>query len=196
MSLKDLVFHGHLDEDEKILAVAHRHPFILCKDSFKTFFIGLILPLVFYAFFPQIYFVMVGWAVLGVVGMIYHFVDWYFDAFLITNVGIIDIERNGLFDRSSTRVEYHMIEGISYTIKGVMATILRFGDITIDKIGTQTSVLLKDCSHPKSIERLIMKHQADFVGDKSYRDHNTLKDMLSEMIAYHVQNDKIKPPKR
>ena len=191
MDLKYYLFQGHLDEGEKILDVAHRHLFILFKSSFKTFFFGVALPCLLYLFFPQALLIAFAWLVGGLIGMIYHIIDWYFDAWLITNFGVIDIDRNGLFDRSATRIEYHMIEGTSYTITGFWATVLNFGDIVIDKLGTKTSVILNDATAPKKVERKVTRFQEKYVNDRSFRDHQALKDMLADMIAYHIQNEKI-----
>lgn len=195
MELSHYLFSGHLDEGERIVDIAHRHPFIYFKASFKTFFFGMVLPIVFFLFFPKAVLIWAIWFGAGILGMLYHFMDWYFDAWLLTTAGVVDIEKNGLFERNSTRVEYHMIEGISYEIKGFWPTILNFGDVTIDKMGTSTSVHLKDGASPKKIERKIMKYQEEFVEEKSIRDHNALKNMLADMIAYHIQNKKIDSPK-
>lgn len=194
MKIKHYLFSGHLEDGEEILHVAHRHPLILKINSFKTFNLGIILPIVLFIFFPQFLMIFIAWWVIGICGMIYHFIDWFFDAWLITTMGIIDVERNGLFDRSSTRIEYHMMEGLSYKINGFWPTMFNYGDITIDKVGAATSVVLKDAANPKKIERIVIECQDKYLSSKSYRDHNALKDMLSQMIAYHVRQGKIKEP--
>ncbi|MFA5821189.1 MAG: PH domain-containing protein [Candidatus Gracilibacteria bacterium] len=194
MKLRDKIFSGHLDEGEKILYIAHRHVLVFKLKSFKVFNLGILAPTILFLFFPQALVVFLVWWTIGVGGVLYHFIDWYFDAWLITNIGVIDVERNGLFERTSTRIEYYMIEGIAYTIKGFTQTVFNYGDITIDKMGAATQVVLRDAASPKKIERLIMKYQEQYVADKSIRDHSALKNMLSEMIAYHVQNDKVKNP--
>ncbi len=196
MKLAKLIFASHLDEDEKIIEVIHRHVFVILRDSWKMIFFGFIAPVLFYLLFPQFIVLSIVWFFGGIVGFIDHLTDWYFDAWIITNTGVIDIDRRGPFDRTSTRIEYHMIEGVSYTIRGVWATLLNFGEITIDKLGAQTSVVLTDAPNPKKVERKIMKYQEDYVMERSFRDHNALKGMLSDMIAYHVQTNKIKIPKR
>jgi len=195
MNLYSFIFGSHLDDEEEIIDVAHRHLIIYIRDSFKTLFFGIVLPILFFFIFPEYPLIPLLWGGIGLIGMLYHFIDWFFDAWLITNTGVIDIERNGLFDRSSTRIEYHMIEGMSYNIRGVWQTIFNYGEITLDKLGANTTVLLKDGTNPKKIERKIMRYQEQFVKERSIRDHHALKDMLSEMIAYHVQNNKIKIPK-
>ncbi len=196
MKLSHRIFKGYIDDDEKILYIAHRHILVFKLAVAKTSFFGMMLPFLGFLLFPQFLFVFMIWGGIGFFGFLYHFIDWYYDVWLLTNFGVVDIERNGLFDMTATRIEYHMMEGISYNIKGFLQTVFNYGDITIDKIGAKTSVLLKDASSPKKLERKVLGYQEKHVYDKSVRDHYALKDMLSEMIAYHVQNNKIKVPKK
>lgn len=186
-------FRGYLDDGERILDVAHKHVLVLKFTSAKTMFFGVMMPLVLYYLFPQGWWVWMIWMGIGGVGLIYHFVDWYFDAWLLTNMGIIDVQRDGFFDFTSTRVDYPMIEGISYSINGFWRTLFGFGDITVDKLGTKTSVMLTDAANPKKLERQVMSYMEKYVSERSIRDHDALKGMLADMIAYHVQNSKIDP---
>ncbi|MFH1218681.1 MAG: hypothetical protein V1679_02470 [Candidatus Peregrinibacteria bacterium] len=191
---RDVVFSSFLDEGESIVHIAHRHVIVFKLNAAKTTFFGIILPLGGYLLFPQFYYVFILWGTIGFLGYLYHFIDWYYDAWLLTTAGVIDIERKGLFEITATRIEYHMIEGTAYTKKGFLQMALNFGDITIDKLGAQTSVCLKDASNPRKLEARVMKCQEKYVYDRSIRDHHALKGMLSDMIAYHLQNKKIKDP--
>jgi len=188
MNFAERLFAGYLDENEKILYVAHRHILIFKVKAAKTSFFGLALPFLGYLIFPQFLVGFLIWAVVGVLGYFYHFLDWYFDCWILTTGGVIDIERNGLFDVTTTRIDYHMIEGIAYTIKGVLQTLFNYGDITIDKLGAKTSVVLLDAGNPRKLERIVMRYQEQFIYEKSVRDHQVLKTMLSDMISYHVHN--------
>lgn len=196
MKFRDRIFSSFLDDGERILYVAHRHIIIFKMDAAKSTFFGIVIPVVLYLFFPQVWPIFFAWGIVGLLAILYHFIDWYYDVWLLTNAGVVDVERNGLFDITATRVEYHMMEGMSYTIKGVLQTFLNYGDIIVDKLGAQTSVILKDASRPKKLERLVMKYQEQFVNERSVRDHHALKGMLSDMIAYHVQSKKIDPSKK
>ncbi len=186
----------YLDDGERILDVVHRHIIMLKVSSAKTSFFGIMLPIVVYLFFPQLLLVVLIWIAFGLFGLFYHFVDWYFDCWILTNFGVVDLDKEGLFNMTATRVEYHMIEGISYTIKGFWNTVLNAGDITIDKLGAKTSVVLLDATHPQQIERKIMDYQERYVAERSVRDHQVLKDMLADMIAYHIQNNKVDHPNK
>lgn len=196
MKFRDRIFSSFLDDGEKIMHVAHRHIIIFKMDSAKPMFFGVVIPIILYLFFPQAWPIFALWGIAGLLGIFYYFIDWYYDAWLLTNTGVVDIERNGMFDITATRVEYHMMEGMSYTIKGVLQTFLNYGDITIDKLGAQTRMVLKDAASPKKLERLVMKYQEKFVNERSVRDHYTLKGMLSDMLAYHVQSGKIDSSKK
>lgn len=188
MELSHYFFKGHLQDGEKILFIAHRHFYILFRDSFKTFFFGIFLPFGVFVLFPQLILAIGIWWFIGILGMIYHFIDWYFDAWIITNQGVIDIERNGLFDKESKRVEYEMIDGMEYKVGGFLPTVFNFGDIGIDTMGTTMSLLLKDAANPKKIEKIVIGFQEKHVKNKSFSDYNTLKEMLASMIAHHAKS--------
>jgi len=196
MKFSYLLFKSHLEEDEKIFEILHRHSYVYFRDSFKTFFFGIIIPVLGFLVFPQLLVVFALWGIIGFVGMIYHFFDWYFDVWIVTNLGVIDIEVNGMFDKNAKRVEYTAIDALGYKVKGVIATLLNFGDVTIDTMGTHMSLVLKEASHPKSIEKLIVQYQEKFVEDSSFHDHEALKDMLAGMIAYHAKNNKIEKKRK
>ncbi|PKL36881.1 hypothetical protein CVV38_03230 [Candidatus Peregrinibacteria bacterium HGW-Peregrinibacteria-1] len=195
MAIKNHLFHRHLDEGEKILKIAHKSLITLKLKAVKPVFLGLIIPVILYLLIPKLFPFLTIWVIIGFFTLIYHVIDWYFDVWILTNIGVIDIEYNGLFNMTSTRIDYHQIEGIAYSINGFFQTIFNFGDITIDKMGSQTSLILKEASRPKRLERTLMKLQEEYVFERSVQDHNALKNMLSDMIAYHIKNEKIDHPK-
>lgn len=192
---KFYLYKRYLDDGERILDISRPHLLTFKVKASKSSFFGIILPVFLYLFFPALWFIILIWIAIGAFAIFYHFIDWYYDCWLLTNFGVIDLDRQGLFNMTSTRIEYHMIEGISYTIKGFWKTIFNFGDITIDKLGAKTSVILLDAASPQKIERKVMEFQEKYVSERSIRDHHALKDMLADMIAYHVQNNKVKSPK-
>lgn len=176
------LFNGHLDDDEDIYFIAHRHPFTALRDVGKYMFFGFAMPLLFVFLFPPFWLFAGIWMFLGFFRIIYAMMDWYFDAWLLTNKSVIDLEWNGLFNRSSTRVEYHMIEGVAYEFSGVAQTVFRYGDISIEKIGSGAAVILKDAMNPRGIESAVLKYQNKFVSDKNYREHDALKGLLTDML--------------
>lgn len=196
--LRDRVFKSYMEDGEVILDVAHTHIVKFKIAASKVSFFGIILPIVLYWLFPMklVFLIAFAWVVVGVLAMFYKFLDWYFDVWLLTNMGVISIHRNGLFDATTQKVDYYMITDVTYTIKGVLQTLLNFGDVTLDRMSANVVMTLKDAASPKKLERKITEFRDLYVHDKSFRDHHYLKDMLSEMIAYHANQGKVKVPKK
>lgn len=196
--IRDHFFKDYLEEGERILDVAHTHIIRFKISASKVSFFGIILPIAIYLLFPvrQVFLVGLVWVTVGGLAMIYKFVDWYFDVWLLTNIGVIAIHRNGLFDVTTQKVDYHMITDVTYSVKGVLQTLFNFGDITLDRMSANVVMVLKDAANPKKLEKKITAYRDLYIQDKSFRDHNFLKGMLAEMIAYHASQDKIKVPKK
>lgn len=187
MSLQSYFFNGYLEKDEKIMFVAHRHILIVKIETSKISLVGFIVPAVIWFLMPMLKIFMLMWMFIGLIKLLYELYGWYYDVWLITDRGVIDVKSSSLFDVSTTRVEYHMIEGVSYTISGFLKTIFNFGDLILEKIGSGTSVKLEDAADPKKVEGKILKYQEEYMGKKSYRDHKTLKHLLGDMIHSHVK---------
>lgn len=182
----NFLFSEYLEEGEKIHYVAHRHPIVLLENLWRPFLFSVLLPLLFIYFLPAYLIFGAIWLFIGFSRLLYNFADWFFDAWLLTNSSVIDLDWNGFFSRSSNRLEYHMIEGVSYQYIGFLPTIFRYGDIYVQRVGSGTALCLKEAYKPRKIESEVLKLQTRYVTDKSYRDHDALKNLLSEMIHHHI----------
>lgn len=187
MSIKEYLFSNYLEDNEKIVHVCHRHFFILIRDTWRTMFFYVLLPAFFWYFFPQF---MLIYAVLMSVGVIRAFfiiLDWYYDAWLLTNMGVVSIEWTGFFDRSSARVEYPSIDGVSYTVKGILQTFFNYGDVKLTTFGGPSDLLIKDASNPKRVEKNVLKYQEKFMTVRNFQDQEVLKQLLSDLVVQHVK---------
>ncbi len=98
MNFSNLLFSSHLEKGEKIAYIAHTHFFTAIKPLSKVLFFWLLIPVSFYFIFPPLKIVWLIWSGVGLLKLFYATADWYFDAWLITNLGIIDIKWDGLFN--------------------------------------------------------------------------------------------------
>lgn len=192
MKLAHYFFGEYLEKSEKIHAVAHISMFPIWKDLVRIAALGFVIPGVLFLFFPQILIPILIWMGIGVFRLIYELYGWYYDVLLITSTSVLSIKSETLFDVTTNRVEYHMIEGVSYTIKGFWQTIFNFGDIKVEKVGAAgTPLFLKNASNPARIERRILKYQEEYLTHRNFQDHRTLKELLSGMLRQHAkQQDK------
>ncbi|MFA6549994.1 MAG: hypothetical protein WCT36_01395 [Candidatus Gracilibacteria bacterium] len=182
MKLANFFFGEYLEKGEKIHSVAHVSVVTIWKVMLRVTFLGFALPGLFFIFFPALLIPVLIWMLVGVIKAIYELYGWYYDVFLITNTSIISIKSESIFDVTTNRVEYHMIEGVSYVIKGFWQTILNYGDIKVEKIGAGTPIILKNSSNPARIERVVLKHQDEYMEHRNFQDHKSLKDLLANML--------------
>jgi hypothetical protein len=185
MIIDQITFRSLLGKGERLEYVAHRHIFKLYPKLFKILLLGVGAPIGGYLLFPPFFEVWLAWMILGTLLFAYAMTQWYLDAWIITSMAVIDNEWNSLFNKSTTRIEYQSIEGISTETKGFWSTILRFGDIQVEHMSAEP-VVLKDVSRPRKVERMILLHQQSFLRRQNFEDHGKLKDLLTNLLRSKV----------
>lgn len=186
-ALRQYLFSDYLEDEEEIIFAAHRHFFVFMPDFFRISFFHIVIPFGFWFIFPQLLWLYMAWAFIGVIRFLFVLQDWYYDCWLITDMGVIGVEWTGYFERTSSRVEYQSIEGMSYTIKGVVRTIFNYGDVTLAKLGGATTVTLKDVYNPKRVEKNLVASQEKYLESKNFTDQEVLKQLLSDLVVQHVK---------
>ncbi|MGL5830672.1 MAG: hypothetical protein ACRCZE_00825 [Candidatus Altimarinota bacterium] len=184
------LFAPHLEEEEKIFFIAHRHPFLMIKLSAKIIFFGFFIPIFLWYMFPEIWFIFLIWVLWGVIELNKMVFNWYFDAILVTNLSLIDVKWNGPFDRTSDRLQYTMIEGTSYAFRGLIQTFFNYGNIKVNRQGGEVGISLDDAIHPARLESVIIKTQEKFLESKNLQDVRALKNLLGDMLTRHANDVK------
>jgi hypothetical protein len=187
MSLNSFLFRKHLEEDETLIRVVHKHWLL----GFKALFWPTLLFLfcVWLLSVVQTRGMVTVTSVFGVVIGVWwlrNFFDYYLDAWIITDQGIIDIAWFGWFHRQSTRVLYSDLQGISYEIQGVMGTLLRYGTVSVEKISTGAAVSLDHVSNPKKVEILILRNMETYLHKKNMKDAKHVQELLATLVAEQI----------
>lgn len=191
MTIDKLIFSKHLEKGEEILYAIHKHWSEATKSIVEIGFFGLALPWTLYAigFNGRVFFwVAIAWSFLAFARFIYVLIDWYSDTWLITNMNVITIEWNGIFSNNSSRIGFEDIEGASYEIKGFWGTILRYGDMTL-RVMSGSHFDLKNVSGPKKAELALARFQDSYLNDRNMKDTNSLKTLLSSLVAHQNRNE-------
>ena len=186
--LSSYFFKKHLEEDERLLQVIHKYWLLGVKSVFwPTIFVALDLWLLSINHARG---VVVITAILGVIFIIWwvrNFLDYYLDAWLVTDHGIIDIAWFGWFHRQSTRILYSDLEGVSYEIKGVLGTLLRYGTVSVEKISTGSAVELPYVYRPKKVELDILKNMENYMHSKNLKDSKQVQELLAALVTEQMQ---------
>lgn len=90
-------------------------------------------------------------------------VDFYLDAWVVTDERLIFVEVQGLFSRTVNSVDYRNIQDISISIHGIIPTFLNFGDITIQSAGTHGRFEFRQVPNPNAVKERILGVRNEFL---------------------------------
>jgi hypothetical protein len=190
--LTHFFFSQHLDDKEEIQMVVHKHWLLGIK--------SLWLPSLFFvAVWSLLYFVHTQYAIYGIslaataiaVWWIRNFMDYYLDAWLVTNKGVIDLAWHGWFHRTSARVLYSDIQGLEYEIHGIVGTLLGYGEISLEKISTGTTISMEYVKRPRKVESVILECMETYTHKKNLKDATAVQNILAEFVASTMQKREV-----
>lgn len=186
--LNKYFFGPHLDDEEEITLVVHKHWLMGIKSLWWPSVVFILVAAVLW--FSHTKEVMYGIAVaeIGVlIWWIRNFLDYFLDAWLITNKGIIDLEWHGWFHRSSARVLYSDIQGVEYEIKGIVGTLMGYGEMAVEKISTGSTITMPYVKKPRRVEAVILEGMEAYMHKKNLKDATTVQGILAEFVAGTLQ---------
>lgn len=74
---------------------------------------------------------------------------------VITNKRVIKNEQSGFFRYASAELDIAKIQDVSVKVHGILAAILRFGDLEIQTAGTQNKFLFDRLPNPEKIKTIV-----------------------------------------
>jgi len=148
----------NLKPGEETVKIVRHYGLTFCPQIFAVF---LLLTLPFFFLFPL--FKLGYWGVslfsflliLGVVFGLRTLFIWYYNAFVITKQRIIDIDQRGFFERVVSEAPLEKIQDVSYRIKGIFQTLLRYGSVRVQTAGATAELELHNIKDPEKIQELI-----------------------------------------
>jgi hypothetical protein len=175
-----------MEEGEEIFYAIHYHIITIFKPILKISFFYIFIPGFLYWIIETLSFIWLIWIAIGISKILSVLFSWYFNALLVTNLNLVNVEWKGLFNRQANRIEYSQIESFSYTVIGLANTIFNFGDITIDK-SSGNQITIQGAYRPKQKAQLLTKIQDQMVNKQLHRDHEGLKGVLTNLLRHHIQ---------
>lgn len=108
-----------------------------------------VAPLVMWPGQTEMFWVFLGAVVLGVLGVLYAYMLWYFSIYIVTDERLRQVNQKGLFKKTVIDLGLDKIQSISYERPGMMAGVLNYGTILI-QTGVGDLVISK-IPHPEEI---------------------------------------------
>lgn len=183
--MQRILFRRHLNSEESLLFVAHKHWIEIVPQSLKMAVFGIAIPVSLWFFFPTVFWFSVAWMFSFWLWYFYQLADWYFDAWLATDVSVIDVEWIGIFHHMSTRIPYSEVREIQWEINGFWGTILRFGTASVS-MATGGQVTLAPIASPKKVELKIIQARDSFMSRQKMNQSQVLQELLSDMLVSHI----------
>ena len=150
--------------DERPVLILHKHGFVLAWPFFKgaaLIVIAAFLPVIgrlgYYIFnSAPLTFFYLAWIVFWASYLLYEYLNWYHDRFIITDKRVVNIDQKSLFKRRVSEIELERIQDISHEINGVMATSFNYGTVLISSAGGD-KIELRDIPEPAEVQDIIYK---------------------------------------
>lgn len=168
-----------LENNEKIILESRKHWFIAFLHVFN-FFISVTIPfalLLFlknreagplilalgndslFKFFVASFFFCFIWALFMWMFLFINLLNYYLDVWYITSDKLVDIEQKGLFHRDEATLRLENIQDVAIVVKGIIQTLLVFGDIHVQTSGEKREFVMKNIANPEKVKQTISMEQ-------------------------------------
>ena len=161
--------HLHLKPDEKIYVVLRRFwPVFWWQILSATLLIIAPFFFLFALFRIGNFGLIIFWLALlfGLVWFIRIYFVWYFNAFVLTSLRLIDIDQKGFWQRTVSEAGYDKIQDVTYQLKGVWQTFFKYGKVSIQTAGTTVLLELRSVRYPDEVQQLITVIQQKFLAKR------------------------------
>ncbi len=143
-----------LDADEQVLGLFRPHTFFVIAWTFpmsllliglflfmfKFFLLGFFGVLFFVAVFLLLFFIFIS-----------RVMAWYGTLYILTSRRLLAIKRSSLIKKQVTEVLLENVSELSYTMKGLLQTLLRFGNIQLSLFAITSKFTVTNIPHPQEV---------------------------------------------
>lgn len=85
--------------------------------------------------------------------------DYYLDAWIVTNERIINIEQRGFFNRDISELKLTKIQDVTSEIIGIVPTLLDYGNIYVQTAGEKERFTFNQIPNPNYVKNVIVELQ-------------------------------------
>lgn len=174
----------NLEQDEKIIFIAHRHWFVILGRILGILLL-LIAPIIVFVFISTlelsiprlilgnlIFMSAILLSIWSLILWLLLFIIWtnyFLDMLVVTNKKVIDIEQKSLFSREISSFPLEKIQDITTDIDGIIPTFLNFGDVYLQTAGDDEDrkFMLKGAKNPAFVKGRILKEQQRVLRERS-----------------------------
>jgi hypothetical protein len=192
---------------ERVFLLIRRHWFTYVMFGF----FGLIVPvpiivaIIFWIYTPDLSPAIVNIFILGgsvyalsaLAVLLYGFVDYYLDIYIVTDRRIVGIKQNGFFRREISELYLREVQDVKAKVEGLFPTTLHYGQVIVQTAAEIDNFIFDSVPHPYEISKKIIDLHEITVGEQkpnlrlsSSRGIEAKNDFL-ELKGYSMENDQM-----
>lgn len=85
------------------------------------------------------------------------FTDYYLDTWIVTTERIINVEQNGLFNRTASELHLMNIQDVTSEVQGLVRTFFNYGNVYIQTSAERDRFNFKDVHNPEALKEHILR---------------------------------------
>ncbi|MCR5573100.1 MAG: PH domain-containing protein [Candidatus Saccharibacteria bacterium] len=138
-------------QDEEVVYVFRRHILTSIKGFFFLVFMAVVgfAPILIWPDNQSMVFVWMGFVILGLLGLGYSYLLWYFSFYIITNQRLRQTRQKGLFKKTVVDLSLENIQSASFGVPGMFGSMFNYGTILIQT--GAGDLVLSMVSHPETV---------------------------------------------
>ncbi len=116
------------------------------------------------------------------------FFTWYFNAILMTTDNLVFVERKGLLNKKSSRIDYWNLDEIQVVRIGIRSFMGNYGDLFFMKYNGGILYEAHRMHAPQRVARIIENYREQQVDAKNFTEESSLKELISGLVQTHVRD--------
>ena len=146
--------------DEDVIFVLKQHPWVISKAGFIGVILIalLIIAYLIFGFSKVTSILLVAEIILIIIYTLYVWFLYNNNLAILTNQRLIIIEQKNLFTRQISESELDKIQNLTVEVKGMMKTLLNFGNIKITTAGVALELSIRNIENPYKVQQQIAKY--------------------------------------
>lgn len=166
------MFSLKLHSDEQLLAVYRKHEVTLVPKVLQIFvfifipwFFGLKYEYVFSS--PDHTKIFIAWTLLVAFFALHAFIVWSINVYIVTTKRLVHIVHTGLFKKTVVETPLDRILNVSFRTTGILSTLFNYGDVLVEVVGLDHSLILKAIPGPSKVKDFIWKIHLEYGASSS-----------------------------
>ncbi len=85
------------------------------------------------------------------------FVDYYLDAWIVTDQRILNVEQHGIFSRTVSELDLSNVQDVTSEVHGVIPSIFGFGNVFVQTAGQKERFAFEQVSSPHEVRQRVLE---------------------------------------